>query len=1236
MKLQGLNRLNLKHFVVFGLLCTVQFCLGQQSNIIYVTPGGNGAGTQASPTSLANAIANASSGKQIRLAAGIYYISSTIVMQSNLTLEGGYNPATWCKSSQNKSIIYRDSSNNLANPNRLVAIACDNINNFYIHDIDIITANAIGSGTTNYGIYLNNCSNYSIVRCKIMAGNGSDGANGLDGTNGANGANGAQGGLGDPDGPCCTAGGAGGNSWSAGAAAGGNGGNGGAQGSFNNCPNATNGQPGNGAGAGLGGNGGLGSCNFISTGCDAGPANHGQPGQNGTDGVNGTTGSNGVPSYGGGFFINGDGQAGSPGTNGSGGGGGGGGGSQGGQPTVNLFFVSFNYNGAGPGGGGGGEGGQGGSGAGGGQGGGGSFSVFAWNNGANGKLLDCTLTSGLPGIGGLGSLQGGFGGAGGAGNPVQVSQNCDLGNPGRGGNGGKGGDGGAGGNGATGVSVAVYEDPAGQALIQTNMNSPVEPEITVCDLGCTFSEYTFSTNAFGFIQWFFDGGTTPLIAYGNSVTAHFTTQGRHTITLVVNGLPYIFSEFIGIFNDGLPYFPDILTNDTIICPGQTAQFQSSITANQYNWTFEGGVPPSLSGVGFQNANSVFNNPGIYQVKLKTQSTECGWSVADSLQVEVLPILTPDVLINAAGAQVCFGDDITLGAIPIHGGNQPTYNWIVNGVNTGITNQVYQIQNATNNMNIVVQMNSNYQCPSSNSVSSLPFAIAVYPQPLLNCSYTGNYLGANTSFNVNVLGGTAPFNYFWEFGDGGISNLQNPTHLYGGTGIYNVQVSVTDANGCTGICNLAVNIIVAPLVTSNFTMNANIQCGNTLVNFTDNSTGNVTSWFWNFGDGNTSTLQNPTHNYTIPGIYTVYLVAGNGVNFDTLYMPNAVTVEALPTAGIFTAQTAGCEDFTPQFQDASIGATSWLWNFGDPGSGALNNSTLQNPYHTYENPGTYTVSLTVVNNTSGCSASVTMPNYIIVNAAPDADFSIPVNQACTGNPLQFIDQTTGNTVSWNWSFGDGLYSNSQNPSHVYGAPGVYSVALEVTGPPPTNCKNYELKTSAITVFQSPSAYFDINPFTLQLPENKATLINLSTGADNYEWNLGNGLTSTLVNPVATYKDSGVYTITLTAITNEGCTDVFWREIEVFEQEVLYIPNSFSPNGDEINDLFFTKGKGVEEFAIRIYDRWGNLMFITEDINEGWDGKTGGKDCEQGIYTYRIDYKFYRGKENTKLGSVLLMR
>jgi PKD repeat protein len=215
-----------------------------------------------------------------------------------------------------------------------------------------------------------------------------------------------------------------------------------------------------------------------------------------------------------------------------------------------------------------------------------------------------------------------------------------------------------------------------------------------------------------------------------------------------------------------------------------------------------------------------------------------------------------------------------------------------------------------------------------------------------------------------------------------------------------------------------------------------------VQFTDQSTGTVYEWLWDFGDGETGTEQSPLHTYDTVGNYTVSLtVTGpDGSSSETKTNYIQVTEPAL-VADFIGNPTTGYKPLTVQFTDESTGyITSWSWSFGDGGT-----STQQNPIHTYNTTGDYTVSLTVFSHHSG-SDTETKINYIhVVEPAPVADF--------TGNPttgdepltVQFTDLSTGSVTSWLWNFGDGGTSTQQNPPHTYNAAGDYTVSLTVTGP-----------------------------------------------------------------------------------------------------------------------------------------------------------------------------------------------
>lgn len=263
----------------------------------------------------------------------------------------------------------------------------------------------------------------------------------------------------------------------------------------------------------------------------------------------------------------------------------------------------------------------------------------------------------------------------------------------------------------------------------------------------------------------------------------------------------------------------------------------------------------------------------------------------------------------------------------------------------------------------------------------------------------------------------PINWQWDFGDGYLSTLQDPTHIYSAPGTYTVCLIVTNSCGEDTTC-MTINICELPIADFSFNeMASNVQ-------FTDLST-NSTSWQWDFGDGNQSTSQDPYHTYASPGSYTVCLIATNSCNSDTICKP--VCICESPVADFVADTTSGT---TVQFTSTSLGATTWYWDFGDGDT-----STVQNPDHVYASAGTYTICL-IVSNICDTDTACTL---IYVCDQPVANF---VADSISGTAVSFGDLSV-NAVMWQWDFGDGNQSTNQNPTHVYLSPGWYDVCLIVS-------------------------------------------------------------------------------------------------------------------------------------------------------------------------------------------------
>lgn len=654
----------------------------------------------------------------------------------------------------------------------------------------------------------------------------------------------------------------------------------------------------------------------------------------------------------------------------------------------------------------------------------------------------------------------------------------------------------------------------------------------------------------------------------------------------------------------------------------------------YSWNFGDPASGANNTSSLPNPSHTYNAIGDYWVTLQTTSECCGRSKIDSFLVHVVPFRMPEVFISADNDFICEGDLIEFAAVPVWGGNNPTFEWFVNGTSVGNT-PVITLPGLTTGAQVYCRLTSSYACPTQNPVQSPTINITVNPLPQPVCTSTANYLGANTQFNVTSNVGTAPFSYEWNFGDGGVAYTQNPTHTFGGTGLYNTSVVVTDAYGCSAVCNLPVDIIIPPYVYADFTAVINQTCANTTVNFTDISVGNPTEWYWNFGDpasgaNNISNLQNPTHIFTEPGFYTITFAPGNGVFTDTLVMPNYVEVWENPVAGFMSPNTVYCNPARVKFYDESDGAVAWDWDFGDGGT-----SNLQNPWHQYETPGNYTVTLTVTSN-HGCTNTLTIPAYITILPSPEADFKADT-LVCTTVPVQFTDLSTPDATTWSWNFGDGSgwSSTQQNPAHAYANPGEYTVTLAVTNG--LGCPDTLIKDLYIEAIPYPNADFAPDSIALQLPDTIVQIFNYSTDYTTWTWDFGNGDTVTALNPEVYYPEPGIYNMILYVSNDLGCVDSLIIPFQVFEMETFFAPNSFTADGDGLNDTWKGFGKGIVDYKLRIFNRWGEMVFLGADIDHAWDGNDmKGIPAAQGVYTYIVSLTWYTGKSFSRSGTITLIR
>jgi len=884
---------------------------------IYVTTTGTvgNPGTQAAPTSLANALTLAQCNNAvIKVATGTYTIDNALTIGSYLTIEGGFNPTTWVKSSlAGATTITRSTANPevAAGAQRIVAFYGNSATNFRFQDITITTANANLAGMSTYGLHLTNCSNYNIVRTQILPGSGAAGAGDdnvatynstWDGANGGNGTNGTTG-----NGPQCTC--------SLSADNGGSGSGGGAGGTGGLNALIIGGSATNGGAGGAGGNGrpdNTSAAGFPGVAGTAAPSGGGAGGTAGTGGAQdgngastsnvgnggaggvGTAGIPGVPgtsAHVAGFFVPGNGTNG---TSALGGGGGGGGGGAG-RDTDGCDAAG--------GGGSGGSGGGGGGGAGrGASGGGGSFGIYLFNNAAGGNVIQSNVTAGAAGAAGLG----GRGGNGGNPGTSSIGNGCTNGDAdgnrgGIGGAGGAGGAGGNGGNGSAGVSINIHL-ASGTTLATnvSNFNLAAQPTVTVNNVSCINTDVTY--NSAVSTAWDFDVITnfaTPATAVATTTPAstQYSAINRYSVSQGAN----TYTGFHNVAYDG-SLVPEISTNATLIapdhyqlCAGSFANFQSVYSASSYQWNFSGAIANPATTL--QNVNGQFNIPGNYTITLALVTDCCGLSPTKTIELHILPIPT---VTPSAPTSVCSGNNITLTVNGLSASDLLSWS-PTTGILSQTSNTITLSPSVTGNYiatvfstSVVAGVGAIQGCPVT-----LNFPVTVNTNPTVNLNGT-SVICNNDGTATSIPTPTGNYNYSWSNGSTTTSATSSAiTNLPSA----NYTVTVTNpATGCfaTGSINIfATNGQPNLFVTTNTPACEGVTNGAATVN----TVGGLAAYtlVWNGTPyPNTGTL---TQTNLAGGTYPVSITDNNGctsslaVTVPELVAPDYdITTNILPCAG----------------------------------------------------------------------------------------------------------------------------------------------------------------------------------------------------------------------------------------------------------------------------------------------------------------------------------------------------
>jgi len=446
---------------------------------------------------------------------------------------------------------------------------------------------------------------------------------------------------------------------------------------------------------------------------------------------------------------------------------------------------------------------------------------------------------------------------------------------------------------------------------------------------------------------------------------------------------------------------------------------------------------------------------------------------------------------------------------------------------------------------------NYGCSTSQPVSVLPVnPLILIPSPNATICY-----GNSTQISASGTGGTPGYTYTWVpntlTGSGPITVQPLNTTSY--------VVSLTDANGCISSLH-TINVNVTPPLAAVGT--STVLCDGDLAtlvpNITSNGNGSPLTYIWNPSISSASTATVIGNASTVPTTTTYSLTIDDGCTFPKGTAVFTVNVNPLPVVD-FGIPAVGCAPLSVTLTGVSNGLND-IYTWTNDRSGSLGQGT-PSAFATFSDSGKYAITLNVFNPTTGCSNSITKPDFIEVYAQPIASFyANPVQASILDPNIDFVNTSQGAT-SYYWDFGD------------------------------------------------PEALSGTN-------------------------------SSTIMNPSHGYSYVGEYKVNLIAISNHGCRSIASQLVEITPDFALYIPNTFTPDGNGLNDVFQPMGVGIDEedYRLDIYDRWGESIFTSNNFRKGWDGtvKGGSKTAPQGVYTYKMMVKDILGNKHPKIGHVTVIR
>lgn len=500
---------------------------------------------------------------------------------------------------------------------------------------------------------------------------------------------------------------------------------------------------------------------------------------------------------------------------------------------------------------------------------------------------------------------------------------------------------------------------------------------------------------------------------------------------------------------------------------------------------------------------------------------------------------------------------------------------------------------------------------------------------------GTFMGASGGVGEHVDGGTSRFDkngIVYQAICGACNHGTFPTQPP------NVWSLADSSQNCNEVA-LKIAFHFGPVIATASVAGDTAGCAPFTIQVQNNSSNGAT-YLWDFGDGSpTSTQFNPgPHTYNTPGTYTIHLTVTNAnacnrtidsttlvVNVDSGEINADFTYQLTDTCDPFTATVTNISQYN-SIPNASTW-TKFFWHYSD----GYDFTGTTPPPHDFPDTGTYTITLVMVDTTACNNPDSVTKTIHFSKLLVDAAINMP-DSLCLGEGVVFVNGST-NGITYIWNFGDGDTAMTTEPYHIYDSTGYYTVTIIAINP--AACNHSDTATKVIKIKAHAIADFSYTP-VIAVPNQPFVFINHSQNANSYLWGFGDGGSSEEENPIHMYRHTGYYDVCLDANNPDNCPDTICKRIFADIRPLIDIPNAFSPNGDGFNDILYARGAAVETMDLRIWNRWGELVFESTSLDDGWDGMYKGKPQEMDAYAFVLTATFIDGTTFQKQGNITLLR